>query len=187
MALDPKRLALLYALSDIAMLNAEELLRHIAVNKISADDPAYPGLVTGVVVNYARPFGQNRGLGSLPDEFRIVGHFELTDLQPVHQYVIDMRNKLFAHFDLSQFSNLTKGVTGLRPPDEVELEFMERGFHVTTNELRPPLEFLHLTSTLIFVQRTRISKALFEHMSSWLGTFPEKGRYKLSGDGINPI
>lgn len=184
MSQDHKQLALLFALSDVAMANAEELLRHIREHKIADDDPVYPGLVTGIVINYARPFGQNRGLGSLPDEFRKVGHFELTDLQPVHQYVMDMRNQLFAHYDLSKFPKLTKGVSGLRPPDEIDLEFEEIGFRVTTNEIRPPLAFLGLVRQLLLVQRLRISKALHDHLVAWLGKRPSLGRYKLTEAGL---
>ncbi len=183
---DHHKLALLLALSDIAFVNAEAILHHVRDHKIADDDPAFPGLITGVVVSYARPFGENRGLGSLPEEFRQPGHFELIDLQPVHQYLIDMRNKLFAHFDLSKFPALTKGVSGLRPPDELDIEFGDHGFAVTTNEIRPPIGNLHLMEKLLLVQRRRTSRALYAHLASWLGARPPNGKYKLTETGLIP-
>jgi hypothetical protein len=184
MAQDHKQLALLLALADVAMSNAEAVLRHIREQKIGDEHDSYPGLVAGIVVNYARPFGENRGLGSLPNEFREVGFFGTTDLQPAHQYVMAMRNQLFAHYDLTKFPKLTKGVSGLRPPDEIELEFEENGFRVTTNEIRPPLAFLGLIGQLVLVQRLRISRALHDHLISWIGTRPPAGRYKLTPEGL---
>lgn len=55
---DHRRLALLLALSDIAFGNAEAILHHIRDHKIIDDDPAFPGLITGVVVSYARHLGK---------------------------------------------------------------------------------------------------------------------------------
>jgi len=75
-------------------------------------------LVTGIVINYARPFGRNEGLGTLPQDFRKVGFFGTTDLQPVHDYVMAMPEPTIRSLDLTKFPKLTKGVAGLKPPDE---------------------------------------------------------------------
>jgi hypothetical protein len=75
-------------------------------------------------------------------------------------------------------------VVGLRPPDEIELEFEEVGFRVTTNEIRPPLANLGVIAMLVGVQRMRISRAIYEHLEAWLGKRPAPGRYKLTDDGL---
>jgi len=181
------KLTLLLALSDIAFRHAQELLQHMEDDKIGPDHPAYPGLIAGIVVNYARPFGTNRGLGSLPDEFSKVGYLGSTDLQPVHNYIMDMRDRLFAHFDLKKFRALTKGTPGIRPADEIEIEFQQLGFSVTTNEIGPPPENLRLIAQLLFVQRMHISRALYDHLAAWLGKRPANGRYRLTEAGLIPL
>jgi hypothetical protein len=51
-----------------------------------------------MIVKYARPFGANNGLGSLPDD--PFGHFSDSRLQRFHERVLDSRNKMEAHNDI---------------------------------------------------------------------------------------
>ena len=98
-----------------------------------------------------------------------------------------MRNRLFAHYDLKNFYKLTSGVSGLRPPDEIDLEFEEAGFHVTTNEIRPPVAFLVAVGQLLLVQRQRVSRALHDHLAASFGRRPPNGHYKLTESGLVTI
>lgn len=184
-----KRRAVLLALSDAAFGNAQALLKHIIDSDMTEGDPAYPGVIAGVVVNYARPFTNNHGLGSLEEEFRRLPIFQQTDLQPVYDYVMNMRHQLFAHFDMTSFTALVAGTKGIRPPDEVIVEFEADtpGFRISTNEIRPPAANLPLIDQLLLIQRLRVSKTLNDHMASWIKQRPLPGKYHLTPAGLVPI
>jgi hypothetical protein len=57
--------------------------------------------VAAIVISYARPFSQNRPLGPLAKKW---GQFDDPDRRKLHNDIIDARNKLVAHSDLSQLA-----------------------------------------------------------------------------------
>lgn len=179
--------ALLLALSDIAFRNAEALLRYVINSKVSEDDEAYPGLVAGVVVTYARPFTNSYGLGPLPKEFSQVPIVNGNAMQDVHDWVMSMRHKLYAHYELDGISEMTRNTPGIRDPREIHLEFNEVGFSIETNEIRTPTKNLPLIGMLLATQSHRINVALTEHLHGWLGKLPTKGAFYLANDGLLPV
>lgn len=56
----------------------------------------YRLLMTGVAVTYARPFGTNEGIASLPVELH---KFDETDLRAQHEELLLTRRKLYGHTD----------------------------------------------------------------------------------------
>lgn len=56
----------------------------------------YRLLMTGVAVAYARPFGNNYGIASLPDE---LGKFDNAELLEQHEELLLTRRKLYGHTD----------------------------------------------------------------------------------------
>src|SRR5437588_8016768 len=53
---------------------------------------------TGIVVSYARPFGENEGLGALPNRFQIFQSD--TDFARVHSLLLHARDVVAAHNNL---------------------------------------------------------------------------------------
>jgi hypothetical protein len=84
-----------------AAREATELL--IANYERWEDGDASRAIETGIVVSYARPFGENRGLGSLPRLFQTIDD---ADAQMVHSRVLDARNVLEAHNNLLERGRL---------------------------------------------------------------------------------
>ncbi|MEI7825449.1 MAG: hypothetical protein WCI01_09120 [Chlorobiaceae bacterium] len=60
-------------------------------------------LWTGVVVSYARSFGENTGISSLPKEFR---EFPDPDMQTQHNKLLEFRNLIFAHRNVLKESTM---------------------------------------------------------------------------------
>ena len=60
-------------------------------------------LWTGVVVSYARSFGGNQGVSSLPKEFR---EFPDKDMQTQHDKLLEFRDLTFAHRDIHKESTM---------------------------------------------------------------------------------
>jgi hypothetical protein len=61
--------------------------------KLHSDEPEYYPLCVGLICLYSRPFTNNRPVGPLPND--IVPKKQLS----LHQDIITMRHKLFAHGD----------------------------------------------------------------------------------------
>jgi hypothetical protein len=59
-------------------------------------DTCRRSLDAGIMITYARPFGENQGLGPLPSKF---SKFQDSGLQKFHQKMIDSRNYIAAHND----------------------------------------------------------------------------------------
>ena len=65
-------------------------------------------IYTGIVVSYARSFGANQGLSSLPDDFR---KFDDPKFQNLHDFLIEARNTIYAHKDeLKEGEKLAPGL-----------------------------------------------------------------------------
>lgn len=70
----------------------------------------YPPMIAGIVVTYSKNFNQADGLGPLPSLFT---KFSEPQLQTAHTKIIEARNKLYAHRDISvhTFKNSEGGVS----------------------------------------------------------------------------
>jgi len=71
----------------------------IAIIKNDAKDiKMFKNILTAFFVNYAKPFGNNRGIGSLDTD--IISK----EFIPYHKEILDYRHKFFAHSDLNAVS-----------------------------------------------------------------------------------
>ena len=82
------------------------------------------GLEAGVVVTYARPFGENQGLGALPKKF---SEFKDLALQKFHEKLINSRNYVAAHNDRINLNSLLSTDALLEDPHKVEIEILANG------------------------------------------------------------
>ncbi len=78
----------------------------ISNRKIWEDAPVRWAVQTGIIISYARPFGNNIGLGSLPAKFHSIGD---PDAQRVHDRTLVARNTLEAHTNLLERGGLIAG------------------------------------------------------------------------------
>jgi hypothetical protein len=100
-------------------------------------NPLYSPLVEAIVISYARPFTDNRGIGILPKKW---SQFPDARLLQAHQMILRYRNQLVAHSDQevrriqimppngSRFPN-RKGYTALGPG------FTVRGFGIRLSQV----------------------------------------------------
>lgn len=77
------------------------LLAHMEETSMKLENDLYPPMIAGVVVTYSKNFNQADGLGPLPGLFTT---FPDADLKTAHSKLIDSRNKLYAHRDVSAHS-----------------------------------------------------------------------------------
>jgi hypothetical protein len=91
------------ALFKLAIARSDVHAACVACDHLLAiDDPPYTlysTLVAAIVVSYARPFSQNRPLGPLPEQW---GRFDDPARQKLHNEILEARNRLVAHSDLSE-------------------------------------------------------------------------------------
>lgn len=62
-------------------------------------DNRYQPLLFGAVTSYARPFTKNKGFGTLPAKWE---RFESDEFNSAHKQVMDYRNTVAAHSDISK-------------------------------------------------------------------------------------
>jgi len=77
---------------------AKEGFLMISELKCEPGDNRYQPLLFGAVVSYARPFTANDGFGALSAKW---SKFPTGELQEAHQEIIDYRNTVAAHSDIS--------------------------------------------------------------------------------------
>ena len=87
---------LFWAQGDIQA--ARELCEHALQNEANMDGWKWRAMETGIVVSYARPFGENDGLGALPARFHLFP--SETDLAAVHALLLQGRDVVAAHNNL---------------------------------------------------------------------------------------
>ena len=101
------------------------LLTHMEEISITLSSDLYPPMIAGVVVTYSKNFNQADGLGPLPNLFT---KFPEPKLQIAHAKLIEARNKLYAHRDISAhtFKNSEGGVS--QYPVEVRINDANTAF-----------------------------------------------------------
>lgn len=87
---------LFWAQGDIRA--ARELCEHALQNEANMDGWKWRAMETGIVVSYARPFGENVGLGALPARFHSFP--PQSDLAAVHVLLLQGRDVVAAHNNL---------------------------------------------------------------------------------------
>ncbi|MDF3197034.1 hypothetical protein [Pseudomonas sp. 1928-m] len=86
------------------------LLKYMEEISLKLNSDLYPPMIAGIAVTYSKNFNQADGLGPLPSLFT---KFPESQLHTAHTKLIDARNKLYAHRDVSAhiFKNSDGGVS----------------------------------------------------------------------------
>ena len=108
-----KRRLWILVFAKMSITRALAACHFIERNISSEDDPLYYPLVTAIFVLYARPFGNNKGVGALPGAF---SQFSRPELLQIHQLILYGRKKFYAHLDanLRFFDAVSKPVDYLQ-------------------------------------------------------------------------
>src|SRR5689334_4676641 len=85
-------------------------------------DHSRRSLEAGLITTYARPFGENNGLGALPQKFR---EFPDSGLQAFRERLIDSRNRIAGHNDRINLNGLLSGETLKEDPEKIQIEICD--------------------------------------------------------------
>lgn len=136
---------------------------------------------TGVIVSYARPFGENHGLGSLPKSYREIDD---ADAQMVHNRVLDARDVLEAHNNLLERGRLSSSRHVGNDPLNIQVEVRRDGsafWDAATPALRLPE--LNRLLRMLCIQEQRVRTAADSMRKAWLDENPYlAGSYTLEKD-----
>ena len=80
----------------------------------------FSGILTGIIISYARNFTSNTGLANYISDERFTKFDDIN--QKRHEYLLELRNKLYAHIDVPHLRG--KGFDGIEPY-EVEVIIKE--------------------------------------------------------------
>lgn len=83
-------------LARLSVANAKAACDYVLKQVSNMDRGTRHVLITGIIITYARPFGDNNGVGCLPKKF---SKFDDPHLQTTHEMILFSRKKLFAHSD----------------------------------------------------------------------------------------
>ena len=81
-------------------------------------------LDAGIMITYARPFGENKGLGALPEKF---SKFADSGLQRFHERMINARNYIAAHNDRINLNSLLSEDALQEDPEKIQIEISANG------------------------------------------------------------
>src|SRR6266478_6583019 len=87
-------------------------------------DSCRRSLDAGVMITYARPFGENQGLGALPEKF---SKFADSGLGRFHKKMIDARNYIAAHNDRINLNSLLSDEALQGDPEKIQIEISANG------------------------------------------------------------
>jgi hypothetical protein len=89
-----------------AIHRAIEGCDYVIKNNLSSKSPMYYQLVTAIFVLYARPFGDNDGMGRIPPRF---AKYDSAEKMNLHEMLVHGRNKFYAHVDANSHLYDEKG------------------------------------------------------------------------------
>ncbi len=81
-------------------------------------------IYTGIVISYARSFGENNGLSAISSQFRT---FRGKRQQQLHEVLLDARKTIYAHHDLSRQGERLPSKLRKEDFQKIELEVAESG------------------------------------------------------------
>lgn len=84
------------AFAEMSIARAITACDFIIANVKRTDDPIYYPLVTAIFVLYARPFGDNNGVGMISSK---LANCDSPEKRNIHDLLIHGRDKFFAHTD----------------------------------------------------------------------------------------
>ena len=140
-------------------------------SKRQSNDPEYYPLTVGLICLYARPFTGNRPVGPLSEEIVPSNYLDL------HQSLIALRHKLFAHSDVSALT---------RPddyPNELVVYNDGKKIAFTMTRFFAEPEFFKLTVPLVeeLIEKTRYhSRKLRQKFKRHFGSHKNVGQFRLN-------
>jgi hypothetical protein len=81
-------------------------------------------LEAGIIITYARPFGENNGLGALPKKF---SQFDDSNLEKFHEKMICARNCIAGHNDRINLHLFLSEATRKEDPEKIQIEIFPDG------------------------------------------------------------
>lgn len=92
--------------------------KHLKSMGLSHENPLFSGIFTGLVVNYAKSFKANTGLANYNNHAQFT-QFEDSNHLKTHEYLIEARDKLYAHIDVPHLKKKQESKTTNVEPYEV--------------------------------------------------------------------
>jgi hypothetical protein len=150
---------LFHAQADIH--SARELTEHLLANAATLEKSyARRAMQDGIIIAYARPFGENDGLGSLPQEFR---EFERAEAKALHEKILSARDLIAAHNNILDRNFLLSREAIEAEPHKVKIFVAQDGqtmWEVQTPSLNATI--LQQVRELCLLQESRINRAASE-------------------------
>jgi hypothetical protein len=103
---------------------AKALAEKLIAQPIDPLDSTLSPQIASIVVTYARSFGENNGIGALPELFT---NFTDNEMRETHGLLINLRNKLYAHRDALVSESFTLHSSVLVEPYKLQIRFEEDG------------------------------------------------------------
>jgi hypothetical protein len=163
-----------------------EHLMELNINPTSDRADLYSACMTGIVVTYTLPFGENNLLGSLDDKYR--SGFPTVEMTETHKGLLYYRDSTYAHRDLLKSKFTAEG--DARPDVhtsriKIEVARNGRGASISSIPILPDIQTdsLPLIADLLRFQIKRINIAaasLLEHMAAGKSYMP--GVYTVGVD-----
>lgn len=147
-------------------------------------------LMTGIVVSYARSFGENSNMSRIGPKFQ---KFEDTNLQEWHNDVLKKRNEIFVHWDVSAEKNILKqqditeiGSVTLKPDGTVSSVFhrINEPEYITLGKKEHKDPFIQYIKKLAEFQKKRMEDSankMLTHFFDINKYLP--GTYQIGFDG----
>ena len=135
--------------------------RDTSIHLMSLDPPTFEKfghcILTGVVVTYARSFGENQGLSKIGPEFC---RFSDTTMQSLHNMLLDARNTIYAHMNRKQASLRLSGAREKVEMEKIAIHIFGTGTtEWKVNRLSLPDNYLPRITALCNLQFDRLDAA----------------------------
>lgn len=130
--------------------------------KIQNEHNLYPPMIAGVAVTYAKNFNQAEGLGPLPRSFT---RFPKSEMHIAHVRLIEARNTLYAHRDISAHSFKMNDGRVTKYPVEVRINNENTAFLFQPQLIDIPPRRISSIRKLIEFQMTRLQQDLDNKLS----------------------
>jgi hypothetical protein len=168
---------LLHAEADIH--SARELAEHLLANFATLEKShARRAMQDGIAISYARPFGDNKGLGSLPQQFR---EFDHAKTKAFHERMLSARDLVAAHNNILDRDFLLSPVAIEARPHKITIEVQpdrQTEWEIQIPSLDPSI--LKEIRDLCFLQERRINAEACEILADLAkGRSYDRGCYVL--------
>lgn len=150
------------ALAHTAFSQAVELTAYLRTSRLIPQDDIYAGMLAGICISYARPFGSNEEVGTLSSEFSTFTKSpKPSEYQAVHNRLLEMRNKLFGHRDMAQVVKIAEKIGVAEKFARVELH-IESGQYVgfQMKDLSVQIDDLDTYGEFLLFQKYRVGDAI---------------------------